>query len=76
MLATAAVLLGARVPGLEGAFSNALRAFFEFGREPHFPSTELRHEMRREGGALAVKRVPRDAEHELWRIAAGNGRRR
>jgi hypothetical protein len=76
VLATAAALLGARVPGLEGAFAHAVRAYFEFGREPHFTPTaaELRDEMRREGGALAVKRVPRDAEHLLWRIAAGNGR--
>lgn len=75
MLATAAALLGARVPGLEGAFAHAVRAYFEFGREPQFTPTaaELRDEMRREGGALAVKRVPRDAEHLLWRIAAGNG---
>ena len=76
VLATAAALLGARVPGLEGAFAHAVRAYFEFGREPQFTPTaaELRDEMRREGGALAVKRVPRDAEHLLWRIAAGNGR--
>jgi len=76
VLATAASLLGARVSGLEGAFAHAVRAFFEFGREPHFTPTaaELRDEMRREGGALAVKRVPRDAEHVLWRIAAGEER--
>ena len=66
VLATAVAQLQARVAGLGGAeagaggaFAHVLRAYFEFGREVHFTPTEheLREEMRRPGGALAVKRV-------------------
>lgn len=75
VLATAVALITTR-KGLSRAdirFSHTLRAFFEFGRAIEFTPTreELKALMDDPEGLLLAKRVPRDANHPLWRLAAG-----
>jgi len=77
VLATAVALITTRKGSATRAdgirFSHSLRAFFEFGRAIEFTPTreELNALMNDPEGLLLAKRVPRDAKHPLWRLAAG-----